>query len=89
MKIVWAGWFNEGNSDKIWGILEVNDATYNFWCRRGAKMQFKRTDSTKYWHKADKGYRSITAEKLEQIYPGFFQEAESNLVFDLMAGKVR
>lgn len=89
MNIVWAGWFKEGSSDKIWGILEVGGANYNFWCRRGARMQFKRTDSMKYWHKSDKGYRSITAEKLEEIYPGFFAEAESNLVFNLMAGKVR
>lgn len=89
MKIYWAGWFKEGNSDKIWGILDVNNTYYNFWCRRSAKMQFKQADSLKYSHKESKGYKNITPQKLEEIYPGFFEEAESNLVFDLMAGKVR
>lgn len=93
MKIYWAGWFKDGTSDKIWGILKVgvqdNFNYYTFWCKRGAKMQFKRTDDLKYTHKSKKGYKEISDNQLEAIYPGFFQEAESNLVFDLMAGKVR
>jgi hypothetical protein len=89
ISVYWAGWFKEGTSDKIWGILKVGEAYYNFWCRRGAKMQFKKTLSLKYYHKADKGYKSITSQKLEEIYPGFFDEAQSNLVFALMADKVR
>lgn len=89
MNIVWAGWYKEGSSDKLWGILEEGNALYNFWCRRGAMMQFKRTDSMKYWHKEDKGYKSITEDKLKEIYPTFFEEAEQKLVFDVMAGKVR
>lgn len=89
MKIYWAGWYKEGTHDKIWGILEVNDTHYNFWCRRGAKMQFKKTDDLKVSHKRNKGYNSITSNKLEEIYPGFFDEAQSNLVFAIMADKVR
>lgn len=89
MKIYWAGWFKEGTSDKIWGILNVSGTYYNFWCRRGAKMQFKKTSDLKYSHKRDKGYRSITADQLEAIYPGFFDEAQSNLVFAIMSNSVR
>jgi hypothetical protein len=89
MKIHWAGWFKGGTSDKIWGILQVGNVYYNFWCRRGARMQFKKTDDLNYSHKKKKGYRSITSDMLTEIYPGFFEEAESNLVYNLMAGKVR
>jgi hypothetical protein len=89
MKTYWTGWFKDGNSDKIWGILKVGDTYYNFWCRRGAKMQFKAIDYPKYGHKQKKGYVEITDSRLEEIYPGFFDEAQSNLVFALMADKVR
>jgi hypothetical protein len=89
VKTYWAGWLNEGSSDKIWGILKVGDTYYNFWCRRGAKMQFKAIDYPKYGHKQKKGYVEITDSRLEEIYPGFFDEAQSNLVFALMADKVR
>ena len=89
MKTYWTGWYKDNTSDKIWGILKVGDAYYNFWCRRGAKMQFKAIDYPKYGHKQKKGYVEITDSRLEQIYPGFFDEAQSNLVFALMADKVR
>lgn len=88
MKVYWAGWFKDGTSDKLWGILKVGDAYYNFWCRRGARLQFKAIDYPKYSHKAKK-YQPISDKQLLEIYPNFFEEAESNLVFNLMAGKVR
>lgn len=93
MKVYWAGWFKDGTSDKIWGILKVGVGSefkyYNFWCKRGAKMQFKAIDYPKFGHKEKKGYKEISDSQLEAIYPGFFEEAQSNLVFNLMAGKVR
>ena len=93
MKTYWAGWFKDGTSDKIWGILKVGFGAevkyYTFWCKRGAKMQFKKTVDLVYGHKLKKGYKEISSSQLEAIYPGFFEEAQSNLVFDLMAGKVR
>ena len=88
MKVYWAGWYKLGTSDKIWGILQVGNAYYNFWCRRGAKMQFKKTNDLKYTHKRKKGYTEITSPTLADIYPGFFEEAQSNLVFALMADNV-
>ena len=89
MNVYWAGWYNKDKSDKIWGILKVGSAYYNFWCRRGSKMQFKRTDDLAYTHKRRKGYTEISSSTLEDIYPGFFDEAQNNLVFALMADKVR
>ena len=52
-------------------------------------MQFKAIDYPKYGHKQKKGYVEITDSRLEEIYPGFFDEAQSNLVFALMSDKVR
>lgn len=89
MNVYWAGWYKEGTSDKIWGILQVGEAYYDFWCRRGAKMQFKATKDLKFRHKEKKGYKAISTAQLEAIYPSFFDEAQSNLVFALMADKVR
>lgn len=89
MQIYWAGWYQSDKSDKIWGIIETNGSHFNFWCQRGARMQFKATDNLKYHHKADKGYKEITAQQLESIYPEFFNEAQSKLVLDLLCGRVR
>jgi len=89
MQIHWAGWYRNDSSDKIWGIITVNDAHFNFWCRRGARMQFKATNDLRYLHKANKGYKQITAGQLESIYPGFFEEAENKLIFDLLSGRVK
>lgn len=88
MKVYWVGWCKTGTSDKIWGILDVNGVYYNFWCRRGARMQFKRTDDLAYSHKRRRGYTEISSATLEDIYPSFFDEAQSSLVFALMADKV-
>ena len=88
--VYWAGWFVEGTSDKIWGVLKSeNNSYYNFWCRRGAKMQFKHTHTNKYIHKSDKGYKEITLAKLEEIYPGFTDEVQMQLTFSLLAERVR
>lgn len=94
MNVEWAGWYQEGTSDKLWGVLRVENTFYNFWCRRGARLQFKRNDDLRFYHKITreklkKGYVEISTSRLVEIYPGFFEEAESNLVFNLMAGKVR
>lgn len=90
IRIYWAGWYNQGTSDKIWGVLETDNGDYfNFWCRRGAKMKFKKVYTNRYDHKENKGYKSISSKKLEQIYPGFMDEAQQQLAFDLLSGNVR
>lgn len=87
-EVYWVGWVNEGNHDKLWGVLKsANGNTfYNFWCRRGATMQFKKVDSPAYRHKEKKGYKQITPDKLDEIYPTFMQEAEMKLVFANLSG---
>ena len=96
LNVHWAGWYNEGTSDKLWGVLErvyddIDAVTYyNFWCRRGAKMQFKHVGNNKnYRHKANSGYKSIDVEKLEEIYPGFMEEANNQLILGILTGTVR
>lgn len=88
--IEWAGWYKRENSDKLWGVLkDAQEEYYNFWCRRGAKMQFKHTNTRKFQHKFDKGYREISDQKLEEIYPGFMDEATRQLAFGKLCGTVR
>lgn len=90
LEVVWAGWYNKGTSDKLWGVIRVDSGDYfNFWCRRGAKMQFKKTNTNRYSHKEDRGYERISKERLEQIYPGFIEEANQQLVYGLLTNSVR
>ena len=90
LNIIWAGWYKSSTSDKLWGVLRREDgAYYNFWCKRGARMQFKLVDTDKYRHKADKGYKQIDMVTLDSIYPGFMEEANNQLIFGILAGTVR
>lgn len=86
--IYWAGWFKDAKSDKIWGILKSGNAYYNFWGKRGKRMQFKRTADINFCHKASKGYNELSLSQLEAIHPNFREEAESALVFKVMADQV-
>lgn len=89
LELEWAGWYKSTTSDKLWGILKSSNGTYyNFWCRRGSKMNFKQTLRPKYSHKSQKGYKSIDLEMLETIYPGFMQEAINTLVIKILSGDV-
>ena len=86
LKITWVGWVCQGNSDKLWGVVQTGtNSYYNFWCRRGQAMSFKKTSSPSYSHKKNKGYNEITTEKLEEIYPGFMEEAQNRLVYRVLA----
>lgn len=90
MQLIWAGWCLEGGSDKIWGILQTDtNVYYNFWCKRSAKLQFKRTNTIKYHHKLDRGYRTITLERLESIYPDFLETARQQLIVSVLSDTVR
>lgn len=89
LELEWAGWYKSNSSDKLWGVLKAPDGTYyNFWCRRGAKMSFKHTTNKKYHHKESKGYTNIDLDMLEQIYPGFMDEANSTLILKILGGNV-
>lgn len=87
----WIGHCKEGNSDKVWGIITLQeDPQYNwqgsyvtFWGRRGAKLQTKiYKDSTEYTmetlfeKKEDKGYQQIDLTRLNEVYPEFEKDLE-------------
>lgn len=89
LSVEWVGWYNRDTADKLWGVLkDAQGEYYNFWCRRGHRMQFKHTNTPKFQHKFDKGYRQITAQRLAEIYPNFMQEAEEQLTFKKLTGNV-
>jgi hypothetical protein len=78
-----------------WGDRNDGRNVVIFWARRGRAMQFKA--DTKNWEltklqeqKQDKkDYRSISVEKLLEIWPTFIQECEAKLMWDVLAGKVK
>lgn len=85
----WIGWNNEGNSDKVWGIIKINDVDafdgnyVSFWGRRGAKLQTKIYEHVAYWEmetlyekKENKGYEQIDPAKLNHVYPEFERDLE-------------
>jgi hypothetical protein len=65
-----------------------------FWAGRGKAMQFKAdltgSDLDKLAaSKRKKGYLEINETKLQAIWPTFIQEAESKLMWDVLAGKIK
>lgn len=82
------GWCSnpEKNSDKLWGFASVYGKVYNFWGKRGGKMQFKRWVSPGAWadvetacrakarEKTNKGYRELTPQEVEEIWPNFLDD---------------
>lgn len=65
-----------------------------FWGRRGGSMRFK-ADVTGYElaavrdTKLKEGYVQISAERLIEIWPTFIEEAESKLMWEVLAGRVK
>lgn len=87
------GWKCEGTSDKVWGVIYLEDAlsTYNtkcltFWGRRGAKLQTKLSqDDHTMWRivesKKDSGYVEIDVRHLNTVYPGFEDDLEKTALW--------
>lgn len=65
-----------------------------FWAGRGKAMRFK-ADITGYeltnlmHSKLRKGYKSISQTKLMEIWPTFIEEAESKLMWEVLAGNIK
>jgi predicted DNA-binding WGR domain protein len=85
----WIGWNHDGDHDKVWGIIKINDIDafdgnyVSFWGRRGKKLQTKIYEHAAYWEmeslyakKEDKGYQHIDLEKLNDVYPEFERDLE-------------
>jgi len=79
------GWCNEGNSDKVWGIIYINESVsevLTFWGKRGSKLQtkFHKVGAGPVYdlirEKKKKGYRSISLQQLNDVYPNFEKDLE-------------
>ena len=71
---VFIGWLKEGQSDKVWGVIELSrgEKYLTFWGRRGNKYQTKVVDSGKpsppfYSWRGNELDKKIS-EKLEKGY---------------------
>ena len=92
MNYFWIGHCREGTSDKVWVLINLsssdNGVIYGtndyvaFWGRRGKKLQTKvTTDYVETLNKlisskSKKGYRSISKENLDSVYPEFQTDLE-------------
>ena len=89
MHYKWIGWMHENNSDKVWGIIVLEEPILyregkycSFWGRRGKKLQTKIFSSI-YWKVDDmisakkrKNYIEVDQEKLDEVYPEFKKDLE-------------
>lgn len=66
-KILFVGWIKNPTSDKIWGIISINENEkyYTFWGRRGSKLRFNEETYPKL---VNNNFRSRNAPL---ISPGF------------------
>lgn len=95
MKISYVGWCKEGNHDKVWCAICINDNSKYaiFWGRRGAKLQSKIVNmdnssiEKKFYSKLNKGYTKIAIKNLETIYPEFQKDLEKTAIWSILSYK--
>jgi hypothetical protein len=90
MRYARIGWCCEGNHDKVWGAICLQEPEHyytsgkyvTFWGRRGAKLQTKIVECTEFkisemfQKKANKGYEPVFKQDLDEVYPEFQQDLE-------------
>ena len=90
MKYAHIGWMQEGKSDKVWGMIMLQDSGsrwdnnkyVSFWGRRGAKLQTKIVECNvhaargMFVKKLDKGYHEVDKNRLDEVYPEFQSDLE-------------
>ena len=91
MNYEFIGWCRQGNSDKVWVIVYVNDSCITIWGRRGKKLSHKilapgenvlrLIDS-----KINKGYREMSKLDLDTVYPEFEQDLEKTVFWAVLSG---
>jgi hypothetical protein len=94
-KFEFLGWMKEGNHDKVWGYIRLNSGSiYNFWCRRGGTLKFKRHYDI--WElqnlarkKEAKGYQPLTEAKLEVVWPGFGEDFGNKFIMAKFSGEIK
>lgn len=95
INIYWFGWYKDNKSDKVWGILEVDDNYYSFYGKRGTteedlkKLKFSKIDNksqanSKIGQKKNKGY----VESPDSVYPGFKEHLEQEMFYERLSGNV-
>lgn len=88
------GWMKEDNHDKVWGFIRLNSGSlYNFWCKRGGTLRFKRhfdkwTLNDLARKKKDKGYQELSEEKMEVVWPGFGEDFGNKFVMAKFSGTI-
>lgn len=86
------GWCQEGNHDKVWGVIKLADnKCVTFWGRRGKKLQTKIAYFDYSIHrlineKINKGYVRIQKQQLDKVYPEFESDLEKTAVMAILRG---
>lgn len=87
-------WCNTGGHDKVWGYFIAEDHLYNFWAKRNEKIFFQQQPlgaekmfKTRAKTKINKGYRRIEPEMINEVWPDFFEDGQTQLFFTKMAGE--
>lgn len=80
--LVWLGYNDKPNYNRIWGWIKMNNnQNYAFWGVCGQKLDFKfhhydfSLSSTKD-KMIKKGFKSITLEEYQELYPSFIDDLE-------------
>lgn len=92
---IW-GYFYRPTSTPVgsWGDINYGRNVCIFWAGRGKAISLKAYTVDSSLHatmrsKLNKGYDSITVQRLKEIWPTFMQELEPKLMCDVLAGKVK
>ena len=93
-EIVWLGFNDKPNYNRIWGYLKMSDDRYYaFWGVKGKRQQFKLqqewTLSMLVNQQTHKGYKQIDPSHYEQIAPGFHEDLELWLTTNILADSFR
>ena len=92
------GWCCETDSkgsehDKIWLAMQVGSKYYAAWGARGKTVNFKEHPYSSSLYDVErskrKKYDTISVQKLLEIWPNFYEDVESRLVFCTLANKIR
>lgn len=100
MKYKFIGWCREGTSDKVWGVIPLQEATLEtmvktgkyvvFWGRRGKKLQTKILEDSvwgirdKIDSKKDRGYEEVNTSRLNELYPEFEHDLSKTTMWAML-----
>lgn len=100
MKYKFIGWCREGVSDKVWGVIPLQEATLEtmsklgkyvvFWGRRGRKLQTKVLEDSvwgirdKIDAKIDRGYIEVDTNRLNELYPEFESDLSKTTMWAML-----